>query len=45
MLFFYVINKPYAISNAEKKNLSKGLGGVIVIVLIAYLYKQYGKSR
>jgi hypothetical protein len=42
---FYILNKPYAISTTEKKNITKGLGGVIAIVLIAYLYKQYGKSR
>ena len=42
---FYILNKPYALSTTEKKNITKGLGGVITIVLIAYLYKQYGKSR
>jgi hypothetical protein len=42
---FYVLNKPYALSTTEKKNITKGLGGVIAIILVTYLYKQYGNSK
>lgn len=41
---FYIYNKPYALSSTEK-NVTKGLGGVIAIFIIAYLYKNYGKRK
>jgi lysozyme family protein len=40
---FYVLNKPYALSKKEK--VSTGLGGVVTILLIVYLYKRYGKRN
>lgn len=41
---FYILNKPYALSKKEK-NVSTGLGGVVAILVIAYLYKRYGKRK
>ena len=41
---FYILNKPYALSKKEK-NISTGLGGVVAILVIAYLYKRYGKHK
>lgn len=41
---FYILNKPYALSKQEK-NVSTGLGGVVAILVIAYLYKRYGKRN
>jgi lysozyme family protein len=41
---FYVLNKPYALSKKEKQ-VSTGLGGVVTILLIVYLYNRYGKRN
>lgn len=41
---FYALNKPYALSKKEK-NVTTGLGGVVAILLIAYLYNRYGKRK